>query len=120
MGAASSPFFQKILKINQHPHPLIYMGGLTSESLKVVIDYVYFGAASVVKENLENFMNIADELKLKGLTKNYNETNTIEKEAQQPETVHTVGDTSKVISNDPNEIEYTTEINDLERMVEKV
>jgi len=158
--AASSPFFQNILKINQHPHPLIYMGGMTSESLKAVIDYVYFGAASVVKENLENFMNIADELKLKGLTKNYNETNTIEKEAQQPETVHavsdevlteklqdyikvesrtidsvgealtetdnllerdqTVGDTSKVISNDPNEIEYTTEINDLERMVEKV
>ena len=27
--AASSPFFKDILKRNKHPHPLIYMRGLT-------------------------------------------------------------------------------------------
>ena len=31
--AASSPFFQKLLGRNKHPHPLIYMRGMKSEDL---------------------------------------------------------------------------------------
>ena len=31
--SASSPFFQKLLKRNQHAHPLIYMRGMKSEDL---------------------------------------------------------------------------------------
>ena len=38
--AASSPFFQKILKRNAHQHPLIYMRGVTSSELKAVMNYV--------------------------------------------------------------------------------
>ena len=29
--AASSPFFQNLLRRNKHPHPLIYMRGVKSE-----------------------------------------------------------------------------------------
>ena len=65
--AASSPFFQNLLKRNKHPHPLIYMRGVKSVDLMSLIDFLYCGEVQVLKENLENFMAMAEELKIKGL-----------------------------------------------------
>ena len=65
--AASSPFFQNLLKRNQHHHPLIYMRGLKSEDLLAIVDFLYCGEANVFQENLDSFLAIAEELKLKGL-----------------------------------------------------
>ena len=66
--AASSPFFQNILRKNRHPHPLIYMKGVKFEDLLAIVDFLYFGEANVFQENLDAFLSIAEELKLKGLT----------------------------------------------------
>ena len=65
--AASSPFFNHLLKMDKHSHPLIYMRGITSEDLNAIIDFLYCGEANVFQENLDSFLAIADELKLKGL-----------------------------------------------------
>ena len=65
--AASSPFFQNLLKRNKHPHPLIYMRGLKSEDLGAIVDFLYCGEANVLQDNLESFLAIAEELRLKGL-----------------------------------------------------
>ena len=66
--AASSPFFQNILRRNRHAHPLIFMRGLKSEDLAAIIDFLYCGEANVYQENLDSFLAIAEELQLKGLT----------------------------------------------------
>ena len=66
--AASSPFFQNILKRNKHPHPLIYMRGMKSEDLMAIVDFLYHGEANIFQENLDSFLAIAEELQLKGLT----------------------------------------------------
>ena len=66
--AASSPFFQNILKRNKHAHPLIYMRKMKSEDLLSVDDFLYFGEANIYQDNLDAFLNIAEELELKGLT----------------------------------------------------
>ena len=66
--AASSPFFQNVLTKNKHPHPLIYMKGAKFEDLLAIVDFLYFGEANVFQENLDAFLSIAEELKLKGLT----------------------------------------------------
>ena len=66
--AASSPFFEKILQRNKHPHPLIYFRGFQSQDLLAILDFLYFGEANVYEENLDSFLAIAEELKLKGLT----------------------------------------------------
>jgi len=66
--AASSPFFEKVLQRNKHPHPLIYLRGFQSEDLLAILDFLYFGEANVFQENLDSFLAIAEELKLKGLT----------------------------------------------------
>ena len=64
--AASSPFFEKILERNKHPHPLIYLRGFKSEDFVAILDLLYFGEAKIYQENLDSFIAIADELKLKG------------------------------------------------------
>ena len=64
---ASSPFFHRLLKTNMHTHPLIYMRGIKSEDLSAIIDFLYCGEANIFQENLESFLAIAEELKLKGL-----------------------------------------------------
>ena len=65
--AASSPFFQEILKKHKHSHPLIYMRGVRTEDLVAVLDFLYCGETDVCEENLDTFLAIAQELKLKGL-----------------------------------------------------
>ena len=56
--AATSPFFEKILKENKHSHPLIYMKGMKSDDLTAIVDFLYYGETNVYQENLENFLKI--------------------------------------------------------------
>ena len=65
--ASSSPFFMALLKKHKHPRPLIYMRGLRLEDLMAIMDFFYFGEANVLQENLDSFLALAEELKLKGL-----------------------------------------------------
>ena len=67
--AGCSPFFDNLLKSLKHSsHPLIYMRGVKSEDLNAVVDFLYRGEANVFQDNLDSFLAIAEELKLKGLT----------------------------------------------------
>ena len=65
--AASSPFFQKILGRNKHPHPLIYLRGMKSEDILAIVDFLYVGEANIYQENLDSFLAIAEEFQLKDL-----------------------------------------------------
>ena len=67
---SSSPFFQKLLAGNKHPHPMIYMRGMKYDDLFAILDFVYRGEAKVFQENLDSFLAIAEELQLKGLMGN--------------------------------------------------
>ena len=58
----------ELLKKNKHPHPLIYMRGLRSEDVMAIMDFLYQGEANVLQDDLDNFLALAEELKLKGLT----------------------------------------------------
>ena len=66
--ASSSPFFQDLLKKIKHPHPMIYLKGFHSKDLVAIVDFLYVGEANVFQENLDSFLAIAEELKLKGLS----------------------------------------------------
>ena len=65
--AASSPFFQKLLGRNKHPHPLIYMRGMKYDDLLAIMDFLYRGEANIFQQNLDSFLAVAEELQLKGL-----------------------------------------------------
>ena len=66
--SASNPFFREILKQNKNPHPLIYMRGMKAKDLVFVVDFIYHGEVNIYQEELNNFLDIGEELELKGLT----------------------------------------------------
>ena len=68
--AASSPFFEfeEILQKSKHPRPLIYLRGYRTRDFVSILDFLYFGEANVSQEDLDSFLAIAEEIKLKGLT----------------------------------------------------
>ena len=43
------------------------MRGMKSEDLLAIVDILYYGKADIYQENLDNFLNIAEEFQLKGL-----------------------------------------------------
>jgi hypothetical protein len=65
--AGSSKFFSRVLKQQQHPHPLLYMRGMTTVELSAVMDFIYHGEVSVFQEDIADFLAVAAELQLKGL-----------------------------------------------------
>ena len=65
--ATSSPFFEKMLQRIKHPRPLIYLRGIHSQDLLAILDFLYFGETKIYQENMDAFLTIAEELKLKGL-----------------------------------------------------
>lgn len=66
--STSSTFFKEILQNNKHSHPLIYMKGMKAEALESVLDFLYNGEVNIYQEDLNDFMTLAEELELKGLT----------------------------------------------------
>merc|ERR1712071_576049 len=68
--SACSPFFRTILKRNRHEHPLLYLKGVKYIDLVSVLNFMYHGEVNVAQEELNSFLAIAEELKVKGLTQN--------------------------------------------------
>ena len=66
---ASSPFFMNILKTNKHSKPLIYLKGFKAKAMLSLIDFIYHGLADVYQDDLDEFLLKAEELQLRGLTK---------------------------------------------------
>jgi hypothetical protein len=50
-----------------NPNPFIYLKGVKSKELEYIVDFLYFGEASLVQEELNNFLETAQELQIKGL-----------------------------------------------------
>jgi len=66
--SACSPFFKTILKRNRHQHPLLYLKGVKFPDLVAVLNFMYHGEVNVAQEELNTFLRIAEDLKVKGLT----------------------------------------------------
>ena len=65
--SASSPFFKNILAKNAHSHPLLYMKGTNGKVLEALLGFIYNGESKVLEADLKEFLDTADELKIKGL-----------------------------------------------------
>ena len=64
---ASSPFFKNILAKNAHSHPLLYLKGINGKVLEALLAFMYMGESKVLEADLKDFLDTADELKIKGL-----------------------------------------------------
>jgi len=68
--SACSPFFRNILRRNPHQHPLLYLKGVKFTDLQSVLNFMYHGEVNVAQEELNSFLAVAEELRVKGLTQN--------------------------------------------------
>merc|ERR1712038_1584830 len=72
--SACSPFFRSVLKKNAHSHPLLFLKGVKYVDLVAVLNFMYHGEVNVAQEELNSFLAVAEELKVKGLTQNNSST----------------------------------------------
>jgi len=83
--SACSPFFRTILRRNRHEHPLLFLKGVKYVDLVSVLNFMYHGEVNVAQEELNSFLAVAEDLKVKGLTQNNADSNVISKpEAPKP------------------------------------
>jgi len=68
--SACSPFFRGVLKKNPHQHPLLYLKGVKYKELLSVLNFMYMGEVNVAQEELNSFLAVAEDLRVKGLTQN--------------------------------------------------
>ena len=71
--SACSPFFRSILRRNRHEHPLLYLKGVKFADIVSVLNFMYHGEVNVAQEELNSFLAVAEDLKVKGLTQNSSE-----------------------------------------------
>jgi len=71
--SACSPFFRSILRRNKHEHPLLFLKGVRYIDLLSVLNFMYHGEVNVAQEELNSFLSVAEDLKVKGLTQNNSE-----------------------------------------------
>jgi len=72
LGSYSSTLRKIILSIDQSC-PVIYMKGVKYEELRPIINFLYIGETKVSKESLAGFLEIAQDLNIKGLSLNSND-----------------------------------------------
>ncbi len=73
--SSCSPFFKRVLAqqakispLGGLVHPVIYLRGVSSRQLSNLLDFMYHGEINVAQDDLDDFLAIAEDLKVQGLT----------------------------------------------------
>ena len=66
--AASSVFFQEIVKMIPGDNSHLYLNGVNSKNLSILLDYIYCGETSASQDDLGSLLDAAKILKVEGLT----------------------------------------------------
>jgi len=82
--SACSPFFRNILRRNPHQHPLLYLKGVKYTDLQSVLNFMYHGEVNVAQEELNSFLAVAEDLRVKGLTQNQGGGGSAARRAKSP------------------------------------
>ena len=94
--SSCSNIFKLILKGNTHSNSFLYLSGVSSVNLKLILDYIYHGEVNLFQEQLDSFLESAQKLEVEGLlagnndfeekTQNFLESETLSKDFyQQPD-----------------------------------
>ena len=66
--SACSPFFKTMLRRNQHHHPLLYLKGVSYRDMEAVLTFMYHGEVNIAQDDLNSFLQVAEDLRVKGKT----------------------------------------------------
>ena len=65
--SACSPVFRNIVKFLPYHNSVIYLTGIKFEHLQTILEFIYYGAASLNQESKEEFIKITKNLEIKGM-----------------------------------------------------
>ena len=65
--SSCSNMFKLILNENVHANPLLYLGGVSSQNIGLILDYIYYGEVNIYQEQLDSFFECAQKLEISGL-----------------------------------------------------
>ena len=68
MLAACSSFFRNVFNQMNHKHPLLYLRGMHSLNISAILDFIYHGEVQVLQEHIQNFLDMAEDLGIQGMT----------------------------------------------------
>ena len=67
--SSCSSIFKNIILGNPHQHPVIYMKDIKHNTLQSVVEFMYLGQTRVGQEDIEDFIDTAIDLDVKGINK---------------------------------------------------
>ena len=67
--SACSEYFKSIFKETKDSNLVVCLAGVQSEDLQNILDYVYNGETNIFQDGLNNFLEVAQKLKIAGLQK---------------------------------------------------
>jgi len=128
--SACSPFFRSILRRNRHDHPLLYLKGVKFTDLVSVLNFMYHGEVNVAQEELNSFLAVAEDLKVKGLTQSKSNSSQVNIPEENPKKNHQPQHQEKVpnlplpkrpraspLASRVAPSTYQTEVNDIQEVV---
>ena len=65
--SACSEYFKNIFKKSKHSHPLLCLEGVSSKDVRNMMDYIYNGELQIFQDDLDQFLKVAQRLKIEGL-----------------------------------------------------
>ena len=68
--ASGSLVFKGLLSQNSAANPVIFLRGVKSGELNSIVDFLYLGETNIHQDDLNEFLALAEDLQLKGLTEN--------------------------------------------------
>jgi len=72
--SAFSPVLARILDVDPHPHPLLYIHGININHITTILDFMYKGEAHISQDTMDEFLAAAEELKVTGLSETRNDS----------------------------------------------
>ena len=80
-----SPIFHDIFLENSYDIPIVYLRGMSQITLQLILQFIYQGQCEIPCEKLEDFLNVAMDLQIKGLNEAYLDTRLKQKNSKAKE-----------------------------------
>merc|ERR1719186_1207846 len=107
--SSCSPVLRNILKSNQSTDQVIYLRRVKYRDLQNIINFMYQGEANIAEENLSSFLELAEDLNVRGLCESNTENLRTNGKSTSEDTYQSMGTSTKIKT---TKIESTENITD--------
>ena len=62
--SAWSPVFRSMFANNSHPHPIIFLKGMSYQNVLYILEFLYKGEVTIAKDSVDEFLSDAEDLQI--------------------------------------------------------